>query len=234
MELSGARVLVAGATGVLGGAITTEPADRGAGVAPAGRDRGRLANAARACPGTPTVGFDAHNPESCARVVHGVSAALGRPDAVVVAFRAVAFGAVTEVGDEVAGRLMAVEHLAPAVFFRAALGILQPGSAVAAVTGLVAERPQPRTADFSASTAASTAWPTAVRREAPSTGVAVPEIRPAHPGAGSVDRSVMGIAPPPPEGGDLRQVAGAVAPEADGGLLRPGRDGSSVVERRAR
>lgn len=76
MELSGARVLVAGATGALGGAITAELADRGARVALAGRDRGRLAHTARAYPSAPTAGFDAYDPGSCARAVHEAAAAL--------------------------------------------------------------------------------------------------------------------------------------------------------------
>ncbi|MEW2636277.1 hypothetical protein AB0903_32695 [Streptomyces sp. NPDC048389] len=36
MDINGARVLVAGATGTLGGAPTAEPADRGARPAPDG------------------------------------------------------------------------------------------------------------------------------------------------------------------------------------------------------
>ncbi|MFJ8146293.1 SDR family NAD(P)-dependent oxidoreductase [Streptomyces sp. NPDC096048] len=236
MELSGARVLVAGATGVLGGAITAELAGRGARVALAGRDPGRLAHAAQACPGAPTVRFDAYDPESCARAVRDTTAALGGLDAVVVAFGAVAFGAAEEVGDEVAEHLTAVNHLAPAAFFRAALTILRPGSAIAAVTGVVAERPQPRMADYSASKAALSAWLDAVRREARNNGVAVLDIRPGHLDTGFARRPVAGTAPPLPRGGDPRRLAGAVADalEADAELLRSGPDGTPVVERRAR
>ncbi|MFJ8192084.1 SDR family NAD(P)-dependent oxidoreductase [Streptomyces sp. NPDC096094] len=236
MELSGARVLVAGATGVLGGAITAELAGRGARVALAGRDQGRLAHAAQACPGAPTVRFDAYDPESCARAVRDTTAALGGLDAVVVAFGAVAFGAAEEVGDEVAEHLSAVNHLAPAAFFRAALTILRPGSAIAAVTGVVAERPQPRMADYSASKAALSAWLDAVRREARNNGVAVLDIRPGHLDTGFARRPVAGTAPPLPRGGDPRRLAVAVADalEADAELLRSGPDGTPVVERRAR
>ncbi|BAU86620.1 short-chain dehydrogenase/reductase SDR [Streptomyces laurentii] len=235
MELSGARVLVAGATGALGGAITAELADRGARVALAGRDRGRLAHTARAYPSAPTAGFDAHDPGSCALAVHEAAAALQGLD-VVVAFGSVAFGAAEEIGDEVAEHLMAVNHLAPAAFFRAALGILRRGSAIAAVTGVVAERPQPRMADYSVSKAALAAWLDAVRREARSAGVAVLEIRPGHLDTGFATRPVAGTAPPLPEGGDPRHVAGAVADALEVGaeLLRSGPDKSPVVERRAR
>lgn len=236
MELSGARVLVAGATGVLGGAITAELADRGARVALAGRDPSRLAHAARPYPGAPTARFDAYDPESCARAVRDTAAVLEGLDAVVIAFGSVAFGAAEEVGDEVAEHLMAVNCLAPAAFFRAALGILRPGSAIAAVTGVVAERPQPRMADYSASKAALSAWLDAVRREARSAGIGVLDVRPGHLDTGFAQRPVAGTAPPLPGGGDPCQVAGAVADAlaADAELLRTRPDGTPVVERRAR
>ncbi|MEU5365892.1 SDR family oxidoreductase [Streptomyces sp. NPDC005925] len=236
MDLSGARVLVAGATGVLGGAITAELAGRGARLALAGRDPGRLSHVARTYPGAPTARFDAYDPQSCARAARDTSAALGGLDAVVIAFGSVAFGAAGEVGDEVAEHLMAVNYLAPAAFFRAALGILRPGSAIAAVTGVVAERPQPRMADYSASKAALSAWLGAVRREARSAGVGVLEIRPGHLDTGFARRPVAGTAPPLPRGGNPHQVAGAVADalEADAELLRTEPDGTPVVERRAR
>ncbi|MER5503103.1 SDR family NAD(P)-dependent oxidoreductase [Streptomyces sp. NPDC002561] len=234
MELSGARLLGADATGAPGGAITAEPADRGARVALAGRDRGSLAHTARAYPGAPTAGFDAYDPGSCARAVHEAAAALQGLD--VVAFGSVAFGAAEEIGGEAAEHLMAVNHLAPAVFSRAVLGILRSGSAIAAVTGASAECPQPRMADHSASRAALAAWLDAVRREARSAGVAVLEIRPGHLDTGFATRPVAGTAPPLPEGGDPRHVAGAVAdaPETGAELLRPSPGKSPVLERRAR
>ncbi|MFC9463165.1 SDR family NAD(P)-dependent oxidoreductase [Streptomyces coelicoflavus] len=236
MKLSGARVLVAGATGVLGGAIVTELADRGARVALAGRDPSRLAQAASAYAHAPTARFDAYDPDSCARAVSETSVALGGLDAVVVAFGAVAFGAVEDVGDEVAEHLMAVNYLAPAAFFRAALDTLGPGSAIAAVTGVVAERAQPGMADYSASKAALRSWLDAVRRERRSTGVRVLEIRPGHLDTGFAQRPVAGTAPPLPKGGDPHEVAAAVAEAlaADAELLRTRPDATPVVERRAR
>ncbi|MEU2245160.1 SDR family oxidoreductase [Streptomyces sp. NPDC018338] len=236
MELSGACVLVAGATGVLGGAITAELAGRGARVALAGRDPDRVARAAQIYPGASTAVFDAYDPGSCAQAVEHTSALLGGLDAVVVAFGSVAFGTAEEVGDEVAEHLMAVNYLAPAAFFRAALGVLKPGSAIAAVTGVVAERPQPRMADYSASKAALRAWLDAVRREARGAGIGVLDIRPGHLDTGFADRPEAGTAPPLPRGGDPRRVAVAVvdALAADAELLRSGPDGTPIVERRAR
>ncbi|HEY9331331.1 MAG TPA: SDR family NAD(P)-dependent oxidoreductase [Streptomyces sp.] len=235
MELSGARALVAGATGVLGGAITAEVAGRGAREALAGRDPSRLARAAQAYPGAPTVRFDACDPAPCARADRDTSAAFPGLDA-VVAFGAVALGAAQEVGDEVAEHLPAVSHLAPAAFVRAALDVLRPGSTVAAVTGVVAGRPQPRMADHSASQAALRAWLETVRRETRSAGVGVLEVRPEHLDTGFAQRPVAGTAPPLPRGGDPRQLAAAVedAPAADAEPVRTGPDRTPVVEGRAR
>lgn len=236
MEINGARVLVAGATGVLGGALTAELVGRGARTALAGRDPARLDRAARAYPSAPTVLFDAYDPASCARAVHGAAAALGGLDAVVTAFGAVAFGRAEEVGDEVAEHLMAVNFLAPAAFFRAGLAVMESGSVIAAFTGVVADRPQAGMADYSASKAALSAWLRAARREARTAGIRVLDVRPGHLDTGFADRSVAGTAPPMPEGGDPHQVVRAVADAmaADAELLRTDPDGTPVVERRAR
>lgn len=168
--------------------------------------------------------------------MHGAAATLGGLDAVVTAFGSVAFGRASEVGDEVAEYLMAVNVLAPAAFFRAALGILPPGSVIVAFTGVVAERPQPGMADYSASKAALRAWLGAARLEVRTAGIRVLEVRPGHLDTGFADRAVAGTAPVMPTGGDPHQAVGAVADamEADAELLRTTPDGTFVVERRAR
>ena len=236
MDINGARVLVAGATGVLGGALTAELVDRGARTALAGRDLRRLARAARAHPGAPTALFDAYDTTSCARAVHNAADELGGLDAVVTAFGSVAFGRADETGDDVAEYLMAVNVLAPAAFFRAAIGIMRPGSVIAAITGVVAERPQPGMADYSASKAALSTWLDAVRRETRALGISVLDIRPGHMETGFADRCVAGTAPSMPAGGDPRQVVRAIADALamNAELLRTTPDGTPVIERRAR
>ncbi|GAB2796244.1 hypothetical protein GCM10027073_30090 [Streptomyces chlorus] len=236
MDINGARVLVAGATGVLGSALTAELAGRGARPALAGRDPARLAEAAQAYADAPTLLFDAYDPASCARAVQGAADALGGLDAVVTAFGTVAFGRVAEVGDEVAEHLTAINVLAPAAFFRAALALMAPGSLIAAFTGVVAERPQAGMADYSASKAALSAWLFAARREARTAGIRVLDIRPGHLDTGFADRPVVGTAPPMPQGGDHRRIVAAVADAmaAEAELLRTAPDGTPVVERRAR
>ncbi|WP_069884308.1 SDR family NAD(P)-dependent oxidoreductase [Streptomyces luteocolor] len=235
MDIEGSRVLVAGATGVLGGAITAELVTRGARPVLAGRDPVRLAAAARR-EGAHAVSFDAYDPSSCARAVQDAATALGGLDAVVTAFGAVAFGEAGEVGDEVAEYLMAVDYLAPAAFFRAALGIMEPGSMLAAVTGVVAEHPQPGMADYSASKAALSAWLGAVRREARGSGIGVLDVRPGHLDTGFAGRAVAGAAPALPAGADMQKLVSAVVDALSSGaeLVRTAPDGTPVIERRAR
>ncbi|MFE6335799.1 SDR family NAD(P)-dependent oxidoreductase [Streptomyces sp. NPDC057798] len=90
MDINGARVLVAGATGALGAALTAEPVRQGARPAIAGRDRSRLSRISGAHPGVPTVLFDAYDPASCARAADVAVGELGGLDAVVTAFGTVA------------------------------------------------------------------------------------------------------------------------------------------------
>ncbi|MGW4234205.1 SDR family NAD(P)-dependent oxidoreductase [Streptomyces sp. NPDC004980] len=215
MNLNGARVLVTGTTGVLGGALTAELAGRRARTTLAGRDPARPTEAVRAYPGAPTVLFDAYDPASCARTVRGAAAG---------------------VGEKVAEYLMAVNVLAPAAFFRAALGIMRPGSVIAAVTGVVAERPRAGMADYSTSEAALSTWLGATRHEVRTVRIRVLDLPPGHLATGFADRPVAGTAPPMPAGGDPHQLVGAAADamEADAELVHTTPDGMPVVEKRAR
>ncbi|WP_327272002.1 SDR family NAD(P)-dependent oxidoreductase [Streptomyces sp. NBC_01224] len=221
MDINGAHVLVAGATGVIGGAFTAELAARAARPALAGRGPGRLARAAQEYPGAPIALFDAYVPETCARAVYSAAAVLGGLEVVVVAFGSVAFGRADMVGDEVAERLMAVNVLTSAAF-------LEPG--------VVTDRPQPGMADYNASKAALSVWLAAVCRDARPAGIRVLEVRPGHLDTGFASRAVAGTAPPLPPGGDLRQVvrAGFDALATDAETVRTAPDGTPVIEPRAR
>ncbi|MDK0524115.1 hypothetical protein [Streptomyces sp. ML-6] len=141
--LGGARVLGTGATGALGGAITAEPAGRGARAALAGRDRDRPAHTAQVCPGVPTAGFGAYDPGSCARAVHEAAALPGQD--VVVAFGSVAFGAAEKNGVEVAVLEIRPGHLGTGFATRPGAGTAPPlpeGGGPRHVVGAVADAPE--------------------------------------------------------------------------------------------
>lgn len=162
MELAGARIVIAGATGAVGGALARELAARDAQLALLGRDAPRLEQRAEDLGGVPTAGIDATDLAGCAAAVDAVAAGLGGLDALVVAVGVPAFG---DVPDDVAAQLFVTNAQAPIALLRAAARHIEHGGALAAVTAIVAEHPTAGMAAYSASKAALSAWLTATRRE---------------------------------------------------------------------
>ena len=210
MELAGARVLVAGATGVLGGALARGLAEAGARVALAGRDGDRLGALAGELGGAPAFAADAVDVDAVRAAVDGAAGALGGLDAVVVAWGVVAFGPAAEADDAVTEELFAVNTLAPMSLVRAALPHLADGGAVVLLSAIVADAPTLGMAEYSASKAALSAWAAVLRRELRSRPVAVLDVRPPHVDTGLVDRALAGSPPRLPAGHDRDELVTAV------------------------
>ncbi|GAA1920440.1 hypothetical protein GCM10009716_31300 [Streptomyces sodiiphilus] len=235
MEMDGARILVAGATGVIGGALAQECAQRGAAVAVAGRDPDRLAERSRALGDCPARGLEAYDLDRCLALAPWAAEQLGGLDAVIVAIGVVAFGPADQVSEEISEHLFAVNALAPMAVLRGALPLLARPGAIAAVTGVLVDRPQPGMAAYGASKAALSSWLTAVRTEQRRHGVAVVDARLPHLDTGFADRAVAGTPPGMPSPARLdeavRGVADAVA--AGAALVVPDGRGGVTVESRA-
>ncbi|MFC7844371.1 SDR family NAD(P)-dependent oxidoreductase [Streptomyces sp. NPDC001046] len=210
MELRGARILVPGATGEIGGALALRLHSLGARTALAGRDPHALTRVAAACAGAPSRTFEAWDLDSCARTVDWAAHELGGLDGVVVCVGVAAFGPVREVGDAVGEHLAAVNALAPMAFLRAATAHVREGGVLAAVTGTVAEAAPARMADYAAAKAALATWLTAVRREQRRTGVTVLEIGLPHMDTGFAGRAVAGQAPPLSRGMPVERAVDAI------------------------
>ncbi|SHG87692.1 SDR family NAD(P)-dependent oxidoreductase [Geodermatophilus nigrescens] len=210
MELTGAKVLVAGATGVLGGALARALADAGARVALAGRDGGRLEALAAELGGAPASAVDAVDVDAVRAAVDAAAGALGGLDAVVVAWGVVAFGPAADADDAVTEELFAVNALAPMSLVRAALPHLADGGAVVLLSAVVADAPTLGMAEYSASKAALSAWASVLRRELRGRSVAVLDVRPPHVDTGLVDRALAGTPPRLPAGHDRGEVVAAV------------------------
>ncbi len=179
MQLEGSRIMVAGATGVLGASLARELLARGAHVALAGRDA-ELLTELGADLHAPTARFDFFSPATVAASVAASAAALGGLDALVVATGAVAFGAEPAIADDVLRDLFVVNATGPMRLIREALGHLEDDGTVVVLTAVVAEHPTAGMAAYSASKSALSAYLTAVRRERRRSGLTVLDVRPSH------------------------------------------------------
>ncbi len=204
-ELSGARVLVVGATGGLGSALSRELAGRGARLVLSGRSTERLAHLD--VPAVGTVVADVREPGAAERQVAETSQILGGLDGLVYAAGVVAFGAVGALDDDDVEELLLLNYLAPARLTAAALPMIGRGGFVANLSAVVAEQPFLGMAAYSASKAALTAFDAVARQEARRSGVRVIDIRPPHTETGLAERPIAGQTPKLPRGLDPADVA---------------------------
>jgi NADP-dependent 3-hydroxy acid dehydrogenase YdfG len=199
MDIEGARFLVVGASGVLGGLTTRALVEAGARVVVTGRDASRLAEAA-AVAGTDPIELDVVDVDACAAAVTSAAEQLGGLDGLVVATGVPAFGPAVETEAAVAEELFAVNTLGPMALVRAAAPLLAASDrGVAAVlSAILADLPTNQMADYSASKAALSAWLGVVRREN-RRAFRVLDVRPPHLDTGLSDHPLAGTAPKLPE-----------------------------------
>lgn len=192
MELSGAKILVCGATGVLGRGLTGALVARGSTVVPAGRDADRLAGLGETCGSTPLT-FDAADAASCRTVVDDAAAALGGLDVIVIAVGVAAFGPAADADPDITAQLFTVNTLGPMALTRAALPHLSEHGTVAVLSAVLADLPTAGMAEYSASKSALAAWLSVLRREIRPRSVL--DIRPPHLDTGLEDRALTGTPP---------------------------------------
>ena len=204
VDLSGSRIAVVGATGALGSLVAAELAGRGARLLLVGRDADRLATLGNGVPVVADLGD--------ARAGDVVAAAarehLGGLDGLVNAAGVVAFGALADTPDEVVEELFLTNVLGPLFLLRRVLPLLEESQGfVLQISAVVAERPMPRMAAYSASKAALSAVATALRTELRRSRVDVYDVRPPHTETGLATRPIAGEAPALPTGLDPVDVA---------------------------
>ena len=209
MELSGARVVVAGATGVFGAALARELTAAGCELAVAGRDATRLEELADEHD-APSARFDAEDLASCESAIDALAAALGGLDAIAVTVGAPAFGSAEDLSPELARKVFDVNALAPMALIGAALRHIEPPGAVMATSAIVADYPTAGVGAYSAAKAALSAYLAVVRREQRRAGIEVLDVRPPHMDTGFEYRSLSGTAPQLPEPIEHQAVAGKV------------------------
>lgn len=201
MELADSRILIAGATGVIGGKLAEALAGRGARLFLAGRDPDALASIGERLEAG-TVSLDYSDPESVDDAVNAAVETLGGLDAVVVATGTVAFGEARELDPEILTRLIEANATGPMHLISESLKRLEPGGLIVAITAVVAEFPTAGMAAYSASKASLAAFLQALRREV-RREFTVLEVSPGHMETGFADRALAGEPPTMPEGEDI-------------------------------
>jgi NAD(P)-dependent dehydrogenase (short-subunit alcohol dehydrogenase family) len=182
MDLTHKRILVAGATGSLGGALAHELTAAGAQVVSAGRHDS-------------DVHLDLADPASPAACID----AAGPLDAIVLATGNVAFGSAEQTSDAIVRSLFEVNVLGPIALLRAALDRPEPPEAIVALSAVVADRPTAGMAAYSAAKGALSAYLTALRHERRRLRTLVLDVRPPHLDTGFETRALAGDPPRLPD-----------------------------------
>lgn len=191
-ELKDARILVTGAGGGLGRPIVQRLTAAGARLVVSGRDPEKL-------DGGHPVAADLRLPGEPERLVAEAVQHLGGLDGLVHAAGVVAFGPGLEADDDLLDELFLADALGPIRLLRAALPQITQGGFAVVVSAVVAERPQPGMAAYSAAKAALSSFTQALAREV-RREVRVLDVRPPHTETGLAQRPVAGTAPRLPTG----------------------------------
>lgn len=203
-DLDGARVAVVGATGALGSLVAAELGRRGARLLLVGRDADRLAATGLGVPVVADLG-DAGAGDA---VVAAAREHHGGLDGLVNAAGVVAFGSLVDTPDEVVEELFLTNVVGPIFLLRRVLPLLEESQGfVLQLSAVVAERPMPGMAAYSASKAALSAVDAALRTELRRSRVSVVDVRPPHTETGLAGRPLAGTAPRLPQGLDPADVA---------------------------
>lgn len=206
-DLADASVLVVGATGGLGSRISQQLAKRGAALTLVGRTADRVE--ALDVDGT-ALALDMRLPANVDAAVDAAVEAHGRLDVVINAAGVVAFGPAAEMSSDTVEDLFLLNTFMPILLAQSALRHLADGGVIVNISAVVAERPMPGMAAYSASKAALTAFDDALSREARRRGVRVIDVRPPHTETGLADHPIVGEAPSLPDGLDPDDVAARI------------------------
>ncbi len=189
----------------------------GAPIADALRSRGATVVGTARTDGAADIALDIRDATAGDRLVREVLGWHGRLDGVIVASGIVAFGDLTETDDVVDEELMLTNALGPLWLARRVAPVLAEHQGfLAAITGVVAQAPQPGMAPYTASKAALSAGLAAVRREFRRRKITVVEISPPHTETGLATRPLAGTAPTFPDGLAPAAVAERVVSAIEG------------------
>ncbi len=206
-DLAGRSVLIAGASGGIGGAIARRLHAAGANLTLVSRSLDRL----RAV-GVPArlEALDLRDPEQARRAVEGAHHHAGGLDVVVNAVGVVAFGPVTELSIDAMEELFLTNTFVPIFLAKAAMEVMDDGGAIVNISGVIAEQNLPGMAAYGASKAAVRSFDEALAREARRKKIRVIDARPPHTATALSEHPIEGTAPRMPQGLDVDAVAAVI------------------------
>jgi len=206
MNLTSKRILVVGASGVLGAEITRMLTAKGAQVLGTARTQ----ESAAKIPAETVLRLlvDLADPNSITNLTHYL-VANETLDGIVIASGRVGFGLAADTTPQQAQSLMQVNHLGPAQLISELLSLLKGKEEpmVAAITGVVAEKSFPGMSAYCASKTALASWLGALALEVRRDQIKITDLRPGHTETGLASRPLFGAAPAMPQGMSATQVA---------------------------
>jgi short-subunit dehydrogenase len=212
-EISGASIVVVGASGGLGSLIARGLSERGAHLTLVGRRADALSGLG--IPGD-VVAMDITDDSSRADLIPGVMARRGRLDGVIYAAGAVAFGPAAELHPDTLDALWAVNTRAAVLLLQQAAGAMADTSAqggspfFVTLSGVVAESPTAGLAAYSAVKSALHAQMAAASREMRRQGIRLLDARPGHTETALSQHPLSGTAPAFPAGMTPEHVANRI------------------------
>ncbi len=183
--------LVAGGTGGLGSAISTELRSRGCIVTTVSRTPNTNPN---------HIAADLRSPDSATAVIDEVVTKHGALNIVINAMGVVAFGEISTTSIDTIEEVFLTNTFGHIFLMQAALRKISQGSVVVGISGVIAEQNFPGMSVYGASKAAVRSFDEALAREARKAGVRVIDARPPHTETGLASRAIAGTAPKFPRG----------------------------------
>ncbi len=201
-ELAGKKIVIVGATGVLGSHLAQQLSDEGAHVAAIVRDAAAL--------NSTTVTEHAVADLTDTAALATALAVLAPFDGLINAAGVVAFGNIAELDDATLTQLFAINAIAPIVMLRESSKHINEGGFFANITAVVAQQPMAGMAAYSASKAAAWGAMVAATRELRRQQIDVIDVRPPHTETGLANRPIAGVAPKLPTGLEPTAVAARI------------------------
>lgn len=201
-ELAGKKIVIVGATGVLGSRLAAQLSAAGAQVAAIVRDASLL--------DASTVTQHAIADLTDTASLSAALTTLAPFDGLINAAGVVAFGNIAELDDATLTQLFAINAIAPIVMLRESSKHINEGGFFANLTAVVAQQPMAGMAAYSASKAAVWGAMIAATRELRRQQIDVIDVRPPHTETGLANRPIAGVAPKLPTGLEPDAVAARI------------------------